>query len=63
MGKFNPGGNRQRAVINGDFLRPTGARSLIPSLRRIGGHVMSVDHILIARILFTLVTAGLPFLR
>jgi hypothetical protein len=25
MGKFNPGGNRRHAVINGDFLRPTGA--------------------------------------
>src|SRR5262245_59302582 len=71
MGKFSPGSNRRHAVINGSLLRPPPPGYLIPSppcthgnhqgeIPR--GNAMSLDRILIARVLFTLMTAGYAFL-
>jgi hypothetical protein len=59
MGKFAPGGNRRHAFINRGFLRLAGAGYLIPSPVEPRGKAMSIDRILIARILFTLMTAVL----
>jgi len=58
MGKFTPGGNGQQVFFNRrnpafNFTKPdTIAQS------QLGEHAMSFDHVLVARILLTLTTAG-----
>src|SRR5262245_27495857 len=71
MGKFSPGSNRRHAVINGSLLRPPPPGYLIASppctqgkhqgeIPR--GNAMSLDRILIARVLCTLMSARYAFL-
>ena len=58
MVKFTSGGNRWQVLINGELPSSAPCRDLLPWPYQRRGIAMELNHILVARILFTLVTTG-----